>query len=339
MMSKRLLLIPYNLVLLIFALGLEIYSLKLIFNESESEQILITAFFFHFIACVVVTYIFPKIITSNQNNHQLKVYIFFFVVTFYLPVLGLIGLVLAIPFLMHRSSELSKTIWPVNLSKIRNLPDTPAVVREDKFVDLHSLYRSRNPDRRLQAIYGTLKIKDQDAIPLLRMALRDSVDDIRLIAYALLDRKEHKLSERIQESKQKIEKKENSINKHLYRQIANDYWELANLGLAQGETRNYVLNMALKYTELGLKHYPQDLGFCFRYAQILLKLGDYEQAYEQFKKAENLGIEHRKLLIYYAEIAYHRHRYREVKQLMAAIDFPAAYPQLSSVVQFWQKNN
>jgi polysaccharide biosynthesis protein PelE len=45
------------------------------------------------------------------------------------------------------------------------------------------------------------------------------------------------------------------------------------------------------------------------------------------------------LLIYYAEIAYHRHRYREVKQIMAAIDFPAAYPQLSSVVQFWQKNN
>ncbi|SDY12033.1 hypothetical protein [Nitrosomonas sp. Nm58] len=335
----RLFLILFNLILLTLALGFEIYSLKLISNEPVSEQILITALFSHFIASIVAAYLFSKIIVSNQTEPQLRVYILFFVVTFYLPVLGLMGLTLALPFIKHLSSKLKKTNFPVSLSKIRNLPDMPAPATDDNSADLHSLYRSRNPDKRLQAIYATLKIKDQDAVPILRMALGDPVDDIRLLAYALLERKEHNLSERIKKSKQKLEKIENSRNKQLFRQIANDYWELANLGLAQGEMRNYVLNMACKYLELGLKHYPEDSGFCFQYAQILLKLGNYEKASEQIKKAENLGIEHKKLLIYYAELAFHKHHYHKVKQLMAAIDFPAAFPQLSSVVQFWQKKN
>lgn len=332
----KLFLILSYLILLILAWGLEIYSLKLIFNESVSEQILITALFFHFVASIVATCIFPKIIASHQNHPQLKVYIFFFVVIFYLPVLGLMGLTLALPFIMRHSSKFRKTNRSVSLSKIRNLPDSPGLAIGDTFADLNSLYRSRNPDKRLQAIYASLKIKDQDAVPLLRMALSDPVDDIRLLAYALLDRKEHNLSARIKKSKQKLEKIENSRNKQLYRQIANDYWELSNLGLTQGETRNYVLNMACKYIEVGLKHYPQDLGLCFQYAQILLKLGNYEHAHEQFKKAETLGMEHKQLLIYYAEIAFHKHHYHKVKQLMAEIEFPAAYPQLSSVVQFWQ---
>ncbi len=335
----RLFLILFNLILLILALGFEIYSLKLISNEPVSEQILITALFSHFTASIVAAYLFSKIIVSNQTEPQLKVYILFFVVTFYLPVLGLAGLTLALPFIKHRSSKLKETNLPVSLSKIRNLPDMPAPTTDDNSADLHSLYRSRNPDKRLQAIYATLKIKNQDAIPILRMALGDPVDDIRLLAYALLERKEHHLSERIKKSRQKLEKIENSRNKQLFRQIANDYWELANLGLAQGEMRNYVLNMACKYIELGLKHYPEDSGFCFQHAQVLLKLGNYEKASEQIKKAEDLGIEHKKLLIYYAELAFHKHHYHKVKQLMAAIDFPAAFPQLSSVVQFWQKKN
>lgn len=335
----RLFLILCNSILLVLALGLEIYSFKLILNESLSEQILITSLFLHFIASIIAACIFPTIMASNRKQPQLKINIFFFMVVFYLPVLGLVGLTLAIPFIIRHSPKPKKTNFAVSLNKIRNLPDIPAQAIDDNFANLHSLYRSRNPDKRLKAIYASLKIKDQDAIPLLRMALSDPVDDIRLLAYALLDRKEHGISERIKHSKQKLEKIENSRNKRLYRQIANDYWELANLGLTQGEARNYVLNMACKYIELGLKYYPQDVGLCFQYAQILLKLGNFERAYEQFKKAESLGMEHKKLLIYYAEIAFHRHQYYKVKQLMAEIDYPAAYPQLTSVVQFWQKKN
>ena len=333
-------LILYKLILLALALGLEIYGLQLILNESISEQNRITAPFCHFIASTVAAYIFPEIMAPNHNEIQLRNRIFFFVIVFYLPVLGLIGLILAIPFVICRSSKPEKLGLSVNINKVRDLPITETVDTDNQPVSLHNLnglYRSRNPHKRLQAVYATLKLKDQDAIPLLYKALGDPVDDIRLLAYALLDRKENYLSKRINKNKQDFEKIENSRNKKLCLQIANDYWELVRLGLIQGEARNYILNMACKYIELGLKHYPQDLGLCFLYAQILLKLKNYQHAYEQFRKTENLGMDHKSLLAYYAEIAFYSHQYHEVKQLMKTVDLPTAYPKLSAVTQFWQK--
>ncbi|SEK42190.1 tetratricopeptide repeat protein [Nitrosovibrio tenuis] len=330
----------YKLSLLTLALGLEIQGVQLIFHESLSEQNLITALFCHFIASAVAAYIFPKFIVPNHNESKLSVFIFFFVVIFYLPVLGLIGLISAIPVVAgHSSSKPERPNFLMNINKIRDLPSETTVTggQPVNLHSLHDLYRSRNSDRRLQAVYATLKLKDRDAIPLLRMALGDPVDDIRLLAYALLDRKEYRLSKRIEKSKQELEKKENSGKKQLYRQIANDYWELAHLGLVQGEAKKHVLGMAYKYIELGLGYSPQDSGILFQYAQILLRLGKYQQAFEQFKKAEILGIEYISLLTYYAEIAFCSRHYHEVKQLMAAIELPAAYPLLTTAARFWRK--
>ena len=336
----RIFIILPKLILLGAAAGLEIYGLQLVFNPSISEQNLITALLCHFIASAVAAYIFPTIVAPSQAETSLRTNLFFFVIIFYLPVMGLIGLILAIPFVAGFSSKKqnSSNLF-MNINKIRDLP-SEAGVTGGQPVNSHSLYdlyRSRNPERRLQAVYATLKLKDRDAIPLLRLALGDSVDDIRLLAYALLDRKEYRLSKHIEKSKQDLENVEHPRKKQLCRQIANDYWELAHLGLVQGEAKNHVLRMAYKYIELGLGYSPQDSGLLFQYAQILLRLGKYQQALEQFKKAEIFGIEYVGLLTYYAEIAFYSRQYQEVKQLMTEVELPAAYPLLTTAARFWQK--
>jgi polysaccharide biosynthesis protein PelE len=329
-----------RLILISLALGLEIHGLRLILSESMAEENLVEAASCHFIASVVAAYIFPQIIRPDHHGTRLRNCIFFFMLTFYLPVMGLIGLILAMPMVAVWSSKKSEKLDQfVRVSKIRDLPSEVAVTIGQP-INPHSLfdlYSSRNPDRRLQAVYATLKLKDRDAIPLLRMALGDAVDDIRLLAYALLDRKEYRLSKRIEQAKQDVDKQEDTGKKQLYRQIANDYWELAHLGLVQGEAKNYVLSMAFKYIELGLGYAPEDSGLLFQYAQILLRLGKYQKAFEEFKKAEMLGMEFVCLQTYYAEIAFYTRRYYEVKQLMAAIELPAAYPVLTTAARFWRK--
>lgn len=330
----------YKLILLVLALGLEIYILECILNESISEQNLISILLSHFIASAISAYIFLGIFVPNYNETRLRNCIFFFVIIFYLPVLGLLGLISAIPFVIFHSPKLEKLNLYMNTYKIRDLPITETAVTDSQPVMLHNLiglYRSKNYHRRLQAVYATLKLKDEDAIPLLHKALGDPIDDIRLLAYALLDRKENFLSKRINKNKQKLEQIEHSRNKKLCLLIANDYWELVRLGLIQGEAQNYILNMACKYIELGLEHYPQDLGLCFLHAQVLLKLRNYPQAYAQFKKTENLGMDRRNLLVYYAEIAFYSRQYLEVKELMKTVDLPTAHPKLSAVTEFWQK--
>ena len=329
-----------NVVLVALALGLEISGLGLILDESMSERNLMTAGFCHLMASAIAAYIFPKIIIPDQYESQRANGLFFFVLVFYLPVLGLMGLMLGMPLIAGWSSK--RTQSPdssVRVNKIRDLPSEAAVTHGQPVNShgLYDLYQSRDPNKRLQAVYATLKLEDRDAIPLLRTALGDATDDIRLLAYALLDRKEYRLSKRIEQAKQDLEKQENPGKKQLYRQIANDYWELAHLGLVQGEAKNYVLGMAFKYIELGLVYSPEDSGLLFQYAQILLRLGKYQQALEEFKKAEMLGIEFICLQTYYAEIAFYTRRYFEVKQLMTAIELPAAYPLLTTAARFWRK--
>jgi hypothetical protein len=328
-----------ELVLISLAVGLEAYGLRLILEPMPAQH-LMTAGACHFVASVVAAYIFPRIIIPEQYEAHRKNGFFFFMMVFYLPVLGLTGLILAMP-LVARGSFIKSTgsISPVRVNKIRDLPSETAG-SDGQSVSSHSLYDlygSRDPDRRLQAVYATLKLNDRDAIPLLRMALGDATDDIRLLAYALLDRKEYRLSKHIEQSKRDLEKQETSMRKQLCRQIANDYWELAHLGLVQGEARNYVLGMAYKYIELSLICSPQDSGLLFQYAQILLRLGKYQEALEEFKKAEMLGMEFICLQTYYAEIAFYTGRYQEVKQLMTAIELPAVYPLLTTAARFWRK--
>lgn len=328
--------------LLILVLGLEVYSLQLIVEDQIAVQDLnlLSVFFYHFIVSAAAAYVLFQILIPADDGLQLRNYFFFLLVIFYLPVLGLLGLILAIPITLFRGPSSKKSSLSININKIKELSSTQAPALDSQPIDLgnlHGLYRSKNWHKRLQAVYATLKLKDLEAVPLLHKALKDPVDDIRLLAYALLDRKENHLSKRILKNKQALEKHDNSHTKILILRIVNDYWELVRLGLIQGEAQNHVLTMARKYVELGLKQYPQDLGFNFLYAQILLKLKNFQQAYEQFKKSEELGMDRDNLLIYYAEIAFHNRQHHEVKRLLQAIELPTNSPRLSAITQFWQK--
>lgn len=337
MTKMRLFLILRSFILIILAVGIEIHSLQLIVDDTANEKnYLLAALSLHLIACVIGAYCFTKIIAPAYVESPVRIYFFIFVILFYLPVLGLIALTFAIPLMWNHTSRPEEPAFPISLHKIRNLSAMAPDARIQT-ENIKSLYRSRNPERRLEAVYATLKIKDQDAIPLLRMALGDSVDDIRLLAYALLDRKEHGLSKNIKKLRQEIEKNGNNKNKFLYQKIAIDYLDLVRLGLVQGETKNYMLKMACNYIEQGLKLYPKDAGLCFQYGQVLLRLRKYQQAYEYFKKAENFGVERGKLLAYYAELAFYRQDYLEVKKIMHAIDPPGNYPQLSTIANFWRE--
>jgi hypothetical protein len=257
---------------------------------------------------------------------------------FYIPVLGMFGLAFAVvPGLRFIKTE---TELPINFNRIREFSNTPVdqgLHFEYGSVSLENLLCSPNPDKRLSAVYATLKLDDKNAIPLLRTALRDPVDDIRLLAYALIDRKEHRISERIEWAKQSLENNDTNNTRYLYKCIVKDYWELAHLGLVEGETLHYVLNKTRGYLENGLQLYPMDRGLHLQYAKLLLRLKKPQVAYNEFKMAENLGVGKKKLLLYYAEVDFLQRRYGEVKRYMREIDLVTTRPQIHAASRFWQE--
>jgi hypothetical protein len=328
-----------EIVLFISALGLEIVSMLMITKDYVQQSDLLTDLFLHLSACAVATLLLPKFLTSSTLTFSPLNLLFFFSIAFYMPVLGMLGLALAVvPGLraIKTDTELS-----INFNKIREFSTVPvdrSLHFEYGVVSLENLLHSQNPNKRMNAVYATLKLDDKNAIPLLRTALRDPVDDIRLLAYALIDRKEQRISERIELNRQSLENHEANNTRYLYKSIIKDYWELAHLGLVEGETLNYVLNKTCGYLENALQLYPMDRGLHLQYAKLLLRLKKPQGAYDEFKMAEALGVGKKPLLLYYAEIDFLQHRYGEVKRYMREIDLVSARPQIHAATRFWQEN-
>lgn len=327
-----------KVVFLISALGLEILSMLMIAKDHLPGSDLHTALLLHLSACAATALVLPKFLTSSYQTFRPVTFLFFFIIAFYMPLLGMSGLAIAlVPGL--RFIKTAREL-PINFNMIRAFSDAPvgnSLPFEYGAVSLKNLLRSQNPDKRLSAVYATLKLEDKNAIPLLRMALLDPIDDIRLLAYALIDRKEQRISERIECARQSLENNEIPNTRHLYRCIVKDYWELAYLGLVEGETLNYVLNKAREYLENGLQRYPNDRGLHLQYAKLLLRLREQQAAYDEFKMAEGLGVGRKQLMLYYAEIDFLHRRYGEVKRYMRKTDLATARPQIHAATRFWQE--
>ncbi len=336
-------LILFEIILLILALGLEAYAIQLMIIDDVSVGILITAFVSHAVSSGLSACVFVDLLQMHLTvNTNWKDHLFLFVIAFFLPLIGICGFVLTIPLLFFRSTKpQKKAIASFKISKPRNVPLIQDVGKIDASLSLSylfELFRSRDQYKRIQAVYLTLKLKDKDAVALLHEALTDPIDDIRLLAYALLDRKENSYSKRINKNKQALEQPGNYNMRNIYQKITSDYWELVHLNLVRGEAQNRLLEMACKYAETGLKYFPEDLKLRFLYARVLLKQKKYSLAHSQFKEAENLGISRDKLLIFYAEIAFYRHQFNQVKEMIRGIDRLTPYPKLSLCTQYWQKS-
>lgn len=327
-----------KVIFLFGALGLEMVTLLRVINDHLSGSDIFEALLLHIIACSLMSGVLLSMLTSTyQASAKLLTFLLFFMLAFYIPLLGMLGLMLALlPGLRPINTAVE---LPMNFNRIRTVYNNP-VSSESAFdygaISLESLLQSHKPEKRMEAVYATLKLEDKQAIPLLRIALRDPVDDIRLLAYALIDRKEHRISERIEGARKSLENRDGGNTRHLYRSIVKDYWEIAHLGLVEGETLNFVLKKACEYLELGLQRYPTDRGLHFQYGKFLLKMKNPKLAYEEFKKAEHLGVERKQLLLYYAEIDFLQRRYGEVKRYMNEIEFTRSPPQIYAASRFWR---
>ena len=68
-----------------------------------------------------------------------------------------------------------------------------------------------------------------NAMPLLKLALTDKTDDIRLLAYAVIEKIEFNINRRISLLKKKLQRKASA---ETLQRVAESYWELCYLGIA-----------------------------------------------------------------------------------------------------------
>jgi hypothetical protein len=192
--------------------------------------------------------------------------------------------------------------------------------------------------RRLQALAALQHVPGRVASPLLRELLEDDSEDLRLLAYGMLDRKEKALNAAIHAARQRLHSATTPLARALaHTQLAGQYWELIYQGLARGELREHAARTGLAHAEAALALRPAGGGLHLRRGQFLLALARGEAAREAFETARQHGIPDHRVLPQLAELAFQARDFAAVRAALAPLASWPGSTRLTRVLQLWAR--
>jgi hypothetical protein len=188
---------------------------------------------------------------------------------------------------------------------------------------------------RVKALLSAHAMSARYSVPMLKDLLGDEADDLRLLAYGMLDNREKTLNALIHELLIKLESCAQSALRQLYqKQLAELYWAFAYEHLAEGDMLAYMLTQAERYARAALE-IKSDGDLWVLLAQILIKQQQNQKAEAAFEQALKLGMPVTRIQPYLAELAYQRHDYQAVRKHLQLIPFNNQIPQIANIQRFW----
>jgi hypothetical protein len=302
----------------------------------ELQQLLVFTLS-HGLACVMLCAAVWLLLPARYRSPLPWSPLFIFSLAFFVPVLGAVGVVAAIFPALYLPRKRDKQAWQaVGIPKLpyrAQLQLHKPVFADGGLQDV--LRHAPDPDQRLAALLATRRMPGKEAVPILKLALADPSDDVRLLAYSMLDKQESDINLHIQIALGELPDANVKAAGALHGRLARWYWELAYLGLAQGSVLDHVLNQASEHAELGLE--AGEGGELFLLAgRIALERGDIERAEVLLRQAQENGMGAAQVLPFHAELAFEAGRYHEIPGLLARLpEETRQRPPFAALVRSW----
>jgi len=295
----------------------------------------------HAAACLLFSLALLKLLPARYRRPAFASCLFVFTTIVVIPVLGMIGFLLCIvPSLRHQCLTPRVDDW--THSGVRSLPLQPVKPRGlagiSRACELAGpLQYAADPMHRTAALIATLSLKDQEATPLLRLALKDPEDDVRLLAYGLMNRKEKTIEARIRDRNAQLGCCAPDQGFLQHKALAHDYWALAQLGVSRGSTWLLLCACAHEHVQAALQLRPQDGGLQFLSGRLLLIEMKLDAASDAFEHARRSGIDPRQTKPFLAEIAFLKRQYSDVNKHLVQAGSGRSRFRLNKVSTYWEK--
>lgn len=195
-------------------------------------------------------------------------------------------------------------------------------------------------DQRLKALVAVQDTPARATGKLLRELLADRVDDIRLLAYGILDNKEKQIAQRIQENRQKLDALQRTGREDegakLHKSIAELYWELIYQNLVQGDMQTFAASQVRRHLDAAIALHAADAGLWFLLARLELHQQSVAAAEHALQQAQRAGFARERLLPYLAELRFLQRRFGEVRRLFTELEHHPGLPALAATRRYWQ---
>jgi len=194
---------------------------------------------------------------------------------------------------------------------------------------------------RMTALLAMQSMPARTVSPLLQSMLADPLDDIRLLAYGILDNREKGLTQRILAQRAKLDGKSQPAATGDARRAANKalaqlYSELIYEHLVKGDVYRNAADQADAYASAALEADPSDASLWRLRGRLALDQRKLDAAAAMLQRAIDCGFPRERMLPYLAEVAYLRRDYRRVRELLAEVDRHETLPTLRAVLDYWR---
>ncbi|WP_051711267.1 hypothetical protein [Andreprevotia chitinilytica] len=192
-------------------------------------------------------------------------------------------------------------------------------------------------ESRLNALLTLNAMPQRLSSGLLRDLLDDPEEDLRLLAYGMLDQEEKRINAQINTAMQTYRDETGDHKVDAARRLAYLYWEQVYQGVVQGDVRQYVLAQAIRYADEVLAVLPAEAELWVLRGKVLSANGDTERAWAAYLCARAMGYPEVRLLPYLAEHAFARRDFADVRSLIGDLDPLHLNDTMAPVARFWRK--
>lgn len=331
----------YNLIF--SGLTLELGSLLLALTQGKSLALLAAYFAMHAVGSILFALAIALVVPGQYKQPRRWLLAYLFAFNFFIPVAGLLcaltGILIGVWFPRRAGDTSFETASSPQFTTYRNHEGTGfrgGQVRAQ-------LSNINTPlDQRLKALVAVQDTPARATGNMLRDLLADSSDDIRLLAYGILDGKEKQISQRILENRQRLEEIGSSGTTHdraeesrLHKAIAELYWELIYQDLVQGDMQTFSADQVRHHIDAALKVRSSDAGLWFLLARLELQQRRVARAETALTNAQRTGFARERLLPYIAELRFLQGHYSEVRALFVELAGQSGIPALAPARRYW----
>jgi polysaccharide biosynthesis protein PelE len=320
----------------LLALAYELGGLALVFALQNHPAVMAIYFAVHGVASGLAALTLLPLLPGHITR-PFAAFLFFFSVNFFLPVLGVMGMLGAA--VMAKVAAVQGRRWQFDM----HLPpvydpraDEVASGRSKGGVRVQLANTSVPIDARLRALLTVQSMPARIANPLIRDMLSDPSEDLRLIAYGILDTREKTINARIHAATQKLENASPAERLTLEKQLAELYWELIYQGLVHGDLREHAAEQARVHLQRALALDEDDAALLALSGQIAMSTGDLDEARGAFQQALSLGLPDSRVLPYMAEVAFRARRFDEVRELARRLASLPSTHRIDHVISYWK---
>lgn len=290
----------------------------------------------HSLASALLALSLLPVLPKHYRRQKIGALLLLFALAFMAPVVGPIAVALMLRLSFPKDDEERRAPRTIGLPEFD--PRAQDVARAAQGAIRSRLAKHVPEPLRLQSLLTLQAVPNPVANPILEALLSDDADDIRLVAFGMLDAKEKALSQRIQHSRAQLDAAHDEKQRYrALRNLADLHWELIYACLVQGELRWHILETAWSYLQRAKEHpeAEQDAPLALLEGRILMALQRPVEAQTAFECSLRLGHPATSVLPYLAELAFLRRDHAEVRRLMSVLSRHRLAPKVSALVDLW----